>query len=90
MAFQENQQNELPLRNWQCKSLLKIMQPDISFLESHGLTEYSLFVEVAGNSVGCSGLPKVPLCNARLEDTTTLATAQHQDGQFPCNFSNYM
>ena len=72
---QEQQQNELRLRNWQCKNFLKYLQPDLSWLESHDLTEYSLFVEVAGNSVGCSGLPKVPLCNACLEDTTTLATS---------------
>lgn len=72
---QEQQQNELHLRNWQCKNFLKYLQPDLSWLESHDLTEYSLFVEVAGNSVGCSGLPKVPLCNACLEDTTTLATS---------------
>lgn len=72
---QEQQQNELPMRNWQCKSFLKYLRADLSWLESHDLTEYSFFVEVAASSsVGCSGLPKVPLCNACLEDTTTLAT----------------
>lgn len=75
--FAEQQQNELRLRNWQCKNFLKYLQPDLSWLESHDLTEYSLFVEVAGNSVGCSGLPKVPLCNACLEDTTTLAIVDY-------------
>lgn len=76
--FAEQQQNELPMRNWQCKSFLKYLRADLSWLESHDLTEYSFFVEVAASSsVGCSGLPKVPLCNACLEDTTTLAIVDY-------------
>eukprot|EP00438_Fugacium_kawagutii_P032713 Skav229133 [mRNA] locus=scaffold1875:41048:42663:+ [translate_table: standard] len=73
---EEMEQNELPLRNWQCKKFLKILEPDLAWLRSHSLAEYSFFVEVAGGSIGCSGLPKVPLCNARLEDTATIATGR--------------
>jgi len=76
--FTEEQQYDLPLRNWQCKKFLKYVQPDISFLESHGMTEYSLWVEIVkGSSVGCSDMPGVPLCNACLEDTTTLAIVDY-------------
>eukprot|EP00435_Cladocopium_sp_Y103_P021647 s144_g5.t1 len=93
--FAEQKQNELPLRNWQCKNFLKYLQPDLNWLESHALTEYSFFVEVAGGSIGCSGLPKVPLCNACLEDTTTLAIVDYfKDKSFtstsPKKFSTQM
>ncbi|CAJ1395534.1 unnamed protein product [Effrenium voratum] len=72
--FQEREDNQLPLRNWQCKALKKKAVPDIGWLESHGMAGYSFFVEIAKSErtmVGCSGLPGVPLCNERSDRTTT-------------------
>ncbi|CAK9073280.1 unnamed protein product [Durusdinium trenchii] len=74
--FAEREANQLPMKNWQCKSLRKKIAPDIAWLQSHGMGDYSLYAEIASggqNPVGCSGLPGVPLCNVREEKTTTLS-----------------
>lgn len=66
--FTEREHNKLPFRNWHCKELKKVFKKDVDWLKSHGMGEYSLYVEIAvgrgpGTRVGCGGMPGTPLCN---------------------------
>lgn len=66
--FTEREHNKLPFRNWHCKELKKVFRKDVDWLKSHGMAEYSLYVEIAagraaGVRVGCGGMPGTPLCN---------------------------